>query len=137
MCVCVSLYVCVSVCVCVSVSVCLSVCLSVSLYMAAGLDRAVKRDFALCIRAGTDHCMLLTRGGEMYSWGTGRQGQLGRVGERHLERDDKVLCVVWLTIAALHLPSSPHLFMENKALYAEACWRAATRSCSDPMGCWM
>ena len=26
------------------------------------------------------------------SWGTGRQGQLGRIGERLLERDAKVTC---------------------------------------------
>ena len=38
--------------------------------------------------AGTDHGIILTRGGEMYTWGTGGQGQLGRTGirinERHL-----------------------------------------------------
>ena len=40
--------------------------------------------------AGTDHSIMLTRGGDMYTWGTGRQGQLGRIGVRLLERDDKV-----------------------------------------------
>ena len=45
-----------------------------------------------CACAGTDHSIMLTRGGEMYTWGTGRQGQLGRIGVRMLERDDKVPC---------------------------------------------
>ena len=39
-----------------------------------------------CLTAGTDHTLILTRGGEVYSWGTGGQGQLGRVGARMTER---------------------------------------------------
>lgn len=35
---------------------------------------------------------MLTRGGQVMSWGTAGQGQLGRIGVRHLSRDDKVHC---------------------------------------------
>ena len=36
-----------------------------------------------CIECpGADHAMALTRGGALLSWGTGQQGQLGRVGTR-------------------------------------------------------
>ncbi len=40
---------------------------------------------SICI-AGTDHTVILTHGGEVYTWGTGGQGQLGRVAARINER---------------------------------------------------
>ena len=36
--------------------------------------------------AGADHVMALTAGGVLLSWGSGQQGQLGRVGTRVPER---------------------------------------------------
>ena len=43
------------------------------------------------MRAGTDHVVALLRGGKLLSWGTGEQGQLGRVGARLPERGLKEL----------------------------------------------
>ena len=44
---------------------------------------------------GTDHTVILTHGGEIYTWGTGGQGQLGRVAarinERHMQVDHHLL----------------------------------------------
>ena len=48
------------------------------------------RPEAVLLCAGTDHVIMLTRGGQVMSWGTAGQGQLGRIGVRHLSRDDKV-----------------------------------------------
>lgn len=42
-----------------------------------------------CI-VGTDHTVILTHGGEIYTWGTGGQGQLGRVAARINERHMQV-----------------------------------------------
>ena len=43
----------------------------------------------ICI-VGTDHTVILTHGGEIYTWGTGGQGQLGRVAARINERHMQV-----------------------------------------------
>ncbi|KDD73507.1 hypothetical protein H632_c2107p0, partial [Helicosporidium sp. ATCC 50920] len=44
------------------------------------------RDQVVCVASGADHVAALTRGGELLTWGTGQQGQLGRVGERVTSR---------------------------------------------------
>ena len=44
-----------------------------------------------CADSGTDHVVALLRGGNVLSWGTGEQGQLGRVGARLPERGLKEL----------------------------------------------
>jgi len=44
---------------------------------------------SICI-VGTDHTVILTHGGEIYTWGTGGQGQLGRVAARINERHMQV-----------------------------------------------
>lgn len=36
--------------------------------------------------AGADHCVALTRAGGVLTWGSGQQGQLGRVGNRLSDR---------------------------------------------------
>ncbi|KAA6415269.1 MAG: regulator of chromosome condensation [Trebouxia sp. A1-2] len=41
---------------------------------------------AVKVASGTDHTVILTHGGEIYTWGTGGQGQLGRVAARINER---------------------------------------------------
>lgn len=41
--------------------------------------------------AGADYVMALTRGGVLLSWGTGQQGQLGRVGSRMRKLKDTLL----------------------------------------------
>ncbi|KAK9820428.1 hypothetical protein WJX72_010230 [[Myrmecia] bisecta] len=46
-------------------------------------DRIVK------IASGADHVVALTEGGQLYSWGTGQQGALGRVGPRLAEHTAK------------------------------------------------
>ncbi|KAL3156070.1 hypothetical protein ABBQ32_013058 [Trebouxia sp. C0010 RCD-2024] len=46
-------------------------------------------DQAVKIASGTDHTVILSRGGQVYSWGTAGQGQLGRIGARLLERHMK------------------------------------------------
>ena len=38
--------------------------------------------FADLLSSGTDHVVALMRGGKVLTWGTGEQGQLGRVGAR-------------------------------------------------------
>lgn len=43
-------------------------------------------DQAVKVASGTDHTVILTHGGEIYTWGTGGQGQLGRVAARINER---------------------------------------------------
>lgn len=42
---------------------------------------------------------MLTHGGQIMSWGTAGQGQLGRIGERHLSRDEKVCSYKMTTMA--------------------------------------
>ena len=41
--------------------------------------------------SGTDHVIALLRGGAMLSWGTGEQGQLGRISARMPEKGAKEL----------------------------------------------
>lgn len=43
-------------------------------------------DQIIRVASGADHTMALTRSGTLLSWGSGQQGQLGRVGERVSER---------------------------------------------------
>lgn len=56
-----------------------------------------------CCCAGTDHALMLTHGGQVMSWGTAGQGQLGRIGVRHLSRDDKVRCYYTATAILPHV----------------------------------
>jgi len=45
-----------------------------------------KRYRLLPSMTGADHCVALTRAGGVLSWGSGQQGQLGRVGNRLSDR---------------------------------------------------
>ncbi len=50
------------------------------------VDSHARRPAILSISSGADHVCALTGDGTVVSWGSGQQGQLGRVGERMSER---------------------------------------------------
>jgi alpha-tubulin suppressor-like RCC1 family protein len=62
-------------------------------------DKVVK------IASGTDHVVALCRNKKVLTWGSGQQGQLGRVGTR-VGRRGHSLVDAYLSPAAMHLPFS-------------------------------
>ena len=91
--------------------------------------------------AGTDHTVILSRGGQVYSWGTAGQGQLGRIGARLLERHMKVrphckggLCILMFEY---HAVCMQQLFISETisrffvcATYAVCCSTDGCLACS-------
>lgn len=57
------------------------------------------------ISSGTDHVLALCRNKTVLTWGSGQQGQLGRVGTR-VARRGHTLLDAYLVPAAMHLPFS-------------------------------
>lgn len=55
--------------------------LPVCVYTPGGTDQRIVR-----LASGADHTAGVTEGGELLTWGSGQQGQLGRVGERLSDR---------------------------------------------------
>lgn len=51
------------------------------------LDLSGKRDRVVKISSGADHVAALTERHALYTWGSGLQGQLGRVGPRQLQQE--------------------------------------------------
>jgi regulator of chromosome condensation len=58
---------------------------------------------AVCIASGADHVCAVTEDGRLISWGSGQQGQLGRVGSR---MSDRMKLVTFLTPTVVPVKSS-------------------------------
>lgn len=74
-------------------------------------DKVVK------IASGVDHVIALCHNKRILTWGSGQQGQLGRVGTR-VGRRGHSLVNAYLTPAAMHLPFS----MKGKPVDIAAGW---------------